>query len=126
MVYMSRPLSPASVEVPEAIKQRHQDSRSRYPQLNLSEGEYVISAVRRHPIGILQIWVVIILLIAGCIGAFYALFAQPDATVAASFGDPEAITQLALVGFCVLSIFLVIGGFVATYVYRNNRFYLTN
>ena len=52
IVHVARPLEPEKVELtPEQIR-RHERSKRIYPALNLSEGEYVVRSVRRHPIGL--------------------------------------------------------------------------
>jgi hypothetical protein len=46
IVHVARATEPLPVEVSEETKRRHEESRKRYPWLNLSEHEYVISAQR--------------------------------------------------------------------------------
>src|SRR5687768_8676358 len=63
VVYMARPHEPISPELSPAIKEKHTHSMKRFGYLNLSEGEYVISAVKRHPIGLIAIWGLVTLII---------------------------------------------------------------
>ncbi len=120
-VHVTRAMAPNDLVVPEHIKQRHEESVKRYPQLNLSEGEYVISAVKRHWIGLVEIWGVAFLLIltlAGLLAGF--LF---------DGGEPAGNSDIAVLGAVVLgmvSFLILVGAFVAAYVYNKNRFYLTN
>ncbi|HEX6461891.1 MAG TPA: hypothetical protein VFZ58_01305 [Candidatus Saccharimonadales bacterium] len=59
VVYTARPITPPKPELTPEERHRHEHSQQMYPSLNLSEGEYIISAVRRHPIGLLSIWFVV-------------------------------------------------------------------
>lgn len=122
VVYMTRPAEPMQQHISEAAQQRHADSLKKYPMLNLSEGEYVISAIRRHPIGLLSIWsVVIIVIVLSAVGAPFAIANQ-------SFLGPLPPGTMAALGMVLLLLnaFFVLGGFLATIVYNGNRFYLTN
>lgn len=120
VVHWTRPLEPLAPHVSEAALEKHKQSIQTYPNLNLSEGEYIISAVRRHPIGLLPIFLVlgtsIIAIVAGI--AMYANYAGQTSGVPAVGG----IIVIAI----LLSILLILGGFVAFYVYMSNRFFLTN
>lgn len=127
MVYMARPVDPAHPEVPEEIKKLSEESHKKYPHLNLSEGEYVITAVKRHPIGVIQIWAVVALIIFLFFAGFMYFFSNPENTgVAATFGDSETAAMVGAVIAGGISILVVIGGMIATYIYNSNRFYLTN
>lgn len=121
IVHMSRAIEPAKPEIPEEIKRRHEASVKQYPSLNLSEAEYIISEVRRHPIGLLLPIATSILLIILCVVAFAAYpFIKANAT--APLPQTEVV-DLALLG---LGILFAIGGYISYYVYASNRFYLTN
>lgn len=123
VVYLSRAISPHKQDISPEVLKKHDDSVARYPHLNLSEGEYVISAVRRHPIGILSIWTVVIL-------AVILLLAIPFIIASTSDVVPLNLTPAAItsgVSLILLGVILIIlGGLVATVVYDANRFYLTN
>lgn len=123
-VHFSRAIDPIHPEISPETKARHDESILRYPELNLSEGEFVISAVRRHPIGlILPVGLttfLILLTIAGL--AMYPSFVQTNSSnslTLPAFGD--AI----LVGTLLVALF-AIGGYIAVWVYLNNKFFLTN
>lgn len=122
VVYLSRAISPHQQEISPEMQQRHDESVRKYPHLNLSEGEYVISAVRRHPIGLISIWAVAAL-------AVLLLLAIPVIVIATE-SLPFNLTGTAAtsgVVFILLGVvLLVFGGIVATVVYDANRFYLTN
>src|SRR5690242_9042402 len=55
----------------EEEMQRSEQSKKQYPQLNLSDGEYVVAEVKRHPFGILQIWLIAFTLIAAFAALLY-------------------------------------------------------
>lgn len=118
---MNRPLEPAEVAISEETKRRHEQSMRDYPDLNLSEHEYVISDVPRHPIGMigpliatgLSVTLVFILLLN------YPFFAEALNLPMTSYG------LLLLMGILLILLF-IIGGYLAIWVYLSNKFYLTN
>ncbi|HEU5187226.1 MAG TPA: hypothetical protein VFT87_01850 [Candidatus Saccharimonadales bacterium] len=112
----------------QTIEHRHQESVSRYPRLHLSKNEYVLEEVRRHPIGIISIWAIVLLLV---FAIFFALtfYNANVAMLSESFlmGKGSLPSGAALFpGVLLLAIFFVLGGVIATIVYNGNRFYLTN
>jgi hypothetical protein len=126
-VYLSRPLEPARPEMSEEVKQRAEESHKKHPNLNLSDGEYVIVAVKRHPIGLLQIWGVLAVVALTLVAVFAAFIlndtSSPLVGVAGNAEQVQAVGGLILGGLMVL---LALGGWAATYIYNGNRFYLTN
>ena len=123
VVHMARPLDPAPPTVSPEIRQRHEASKRKYPNLNLSEGEYIISAVRRHPFGLLPIFLVVgtgILGLAVLVG-MYSNYVEASV-------DPSSLPSIAAVSLIALlfGVLFAIGGFMAVYIYTSNRFYLTN
>ena len=123
VVYMTRAISPHQQDISPEVSRKHDESQARYSQLNLSEGEFVISAVKRHPIGLISIWAVVIL-------AVILLLAIPFIIASTSDVVPLNLTPAAVtsgVSLILLGVVLIIlGGLVATVVYDANRFYLTN
>lgn len=124
VVYMTRPAEPLEQHISEAAKKRHEESKRAYPALNLSDGEYVISEVRRHPIGLFSIWfiVAVILGVVFIGGPILLSIAAPDLI---SSLEPGAITN-GILFLVFLAAFFIVGGVVATVIYQGNRFYLTN
>lgn len=108
-------------------QQLHEESVKKYPELSLSPGEYVLEVVRRHPIGLIGIWAAtgFLVFLALALVPFYAanqaFFAQIFGTTVAKLPSPAVmiIPSLIFLGFVGL------GGFIATYVYLQNRFYIT-
>jgi hypothetical protein len=117
-VHVRRPIAPEEVDIPEEIRQRYEESRRRHPRLNLSKGEYVISAVTRHPFGLFQIWAVALV--------FLFALAALMANFLADSNMSEEVMILSATGLGLVSFFIFAGALIATYIYNSNRFYLTN
>lgn len=111
---------------PEEL-QLHEQSKHQYPELSLSPGEYVLEVVRRHPIGLIAIWAAtgFLIILALAIIPLYASNVESvsrfTSTPIAKLPTPTAMAtpSLILIGFFLL------GGAIATYVYLQNRFYIT-
>jgi hypothetical protein len=116
-VYYQRPLEPSRPAITPEIQQKCEESRRKYPKLNLSTGEFVISDVKRHPIGLVGVWFFSALAITGIIGL----------VAIASSGDYWGMQPIAIgLAAFLLSALVVIGAYVATFVYNANTFHLTN
>ncbi len=117
----TREYEPVVEPMSDELKDKCQESRRRYPGLNLSEGEYVIVSIRRHPIGLLipvvVSIIVIALLLAGMIT--YPMIAE-DAT-----GEATGMEALSVAALCLILI-VGISGYLSVWVYLRNTFYLTN
>lgn len=122
VVYLSRAISPHQQEISPEVQQRHDESIHKYPALNLSEGEYVISAVRRHPIGLISIWCVVIIAVLLVIAMPFII--TSNSALPFTLTASAATSGIALILLAV--VLLLAGGMVATVVYNANRFYLTN
>lgn len=127
VVWMARPHMPEAPDIPEEALRRHDESVKLYPDLNLSRGEFIISAVRRHPIGLISIWLVsalVVVLSLGILGFFFA----NQGTFLAVFdgGSSTAVMAVFTAVFLLMAAMGVLGGFIATYVYQQNKFFLTN
>lgn len=123
VVHLARPHDPVRQDIPAEVMQKHEASEKQYPELNLSDGEYVISAIRRHPIGILSIWSVVGLIIALILFGLPFLVANRGLFEGVVGGQALGLLSAVLILLCGL---FVIGGLVATKVYRGNKFFLTN
>lgn len=122
VVHFTRAVAPEKPEISAEIAKKHQDSVRRYPQLNLSEGEYVINAVRRHPIGLVGPVLITALLIALIL---VGLLNYDIVTSALGGVSSPDFGPILLAG--VLAILLVgVGGYIAIWVYLSNQFFLTN
>lgn len=121
VVHMARAVEPVDVEISPEVKQRHEESRRSYPWLNLSEHEYVVSAVRRHSIGIWGAMAITTMLVAL---AFIAMFEYEDIARLLNLSEQSGGSFMLV---CVLFIIVsLIGGYLAIWVYLSNRFFLTN
>ena len=125
VVHMSRAIEPKQQEVSLETQKKHIESQSAYPHLNLSDAEYVISAVKRHPIGLVSIWAVVAAALLIVFVAFPALIAN-QGVVGDSIQLSSGLIASAGLVLLLLAILFILGGIVATVVYNGNRFYLTN
>lgn len=121
VVHMSRAVEPVDVEISPETKQRHDESMKRFPWLNLSEHEYIISAVHRHSIGM---WGPLIATSLSVSLVFIFMMNYPF--IADSLGLSLANYGLVLLTGILFVVLFVIGGYLAIWVYTNNRFFLTN
>lgn len=115
-------VEPAPVEtktVSEEDAKRHADSKRKYPELNLSEGEYVINNVPRHPLGLLTIW-------AATAVVCFVILMVPLNFHEGIIGLSAKSTLFGSIIIISLLVFTVLIGAVATMVYQANKFFLTN
>lgn len=121
-VHLSRAVEPIDQPLSTDIKTRHGQSLVDYPQLNLSEAEFVLSAVRRHPIG-MALPIVIMILFIALIGSL--IINYPLVMTSLGVMNPPAFDVVLLTGL-LLILLAVVGGYTSTWIFRNNRFILTN
>lgn len=127
VVHVARPLDPADPVISEETRRKHEASKQKYPYLNLSNGEFVILAIKRHPIGLFPIWGTVSLVSLLVLLAL-PLYAANQASVSSYLLNPSAVPSTGAVGFfllCLVGLF-ILGGVIATYVYLGNKFFLTN
>lgn len=122
---MSRAIDPKPQAISPETKKKHEESRRKYPGLNLSEGEYVISAIKRHPIGVFSIWLVVAAALLIVFVAFPALIAN-QGVLGTRFQLSSTLIASAGLVLLLLAVLFILGGIIATVVYNGNRFYLTN
>jgi len=122
VVHLSRAVNPVEPEITPQVRARHDESMAAFPQLNLSEAEYIISAVRRHPIGL-----VLPVGITGLLIAIVASLIINYPLMAPSLGLMNVPTHESIILTGSLFIILVLlGGYAAVWIYLNNKFFLTN
>lgn len=122
VVHLSRAVEPIQQEISPEMKAKHEQSVKEHPSLNLSPNEFIISAVRRHPIGLaipVGLTVFLVALVASI------LINYPLIMEGLGIFEPPAFGPVLLVGF-LLTVLFAIGGYIAIWVYMNNRFFLTN
>jgi hypothetical protein len=121
-VHLSRAVEPVEQTISPETKARHDQSMKDYPFLNLSDGEFVISAVRRHPIGLVLpvVFTVFFVALIASLMINYSLIME-------SFGilTPPSPGSIFLTG-SLLILLVLIGAYIAVWVYTNNKFFLTN
>ena len=123
VVHIARTLSPEKPTITPEIHRLHERSNRLYPNLNLSEGEYVISAVHRHPVGLIVPLAVGTLVIGLILSVLfnYDLFVEAFSIQGAlAESSTIAVPIWLFVGVVALSMF------ISYYVYVRNRFFLTN
>lgn len=121
VVHVARATEPIAVEVSEETKRRHDESMKQFPSLNLSDHEYIISAIRRHPIGMLAPLIATALSLSMM---FTLIFNYPF--ISELLGLPMSTYGSVLTIGILLAVLFMAGGYLAVWVYMNNRFFLTN
>ena len=124
MVYFSRPIDAQEPPISERTRARHEESARLFPNLNLSDGEYIVSAVKRHPIGLLSIWGIALALVGAFMLFFFTFMLGTDSS--SMLGSKESLQTTGIAVVLLIAIVAAGGALIATYVYNNNRFYLTN
>jgi hypothetical protein len=122
--HVAREIDPPKLPVNEDSQLRHEDSKQRYPFLNLSEGEFVILAVQRHPIGLLiPIAATVIGILVVYILAFMFIGTLQNGGVAL----PNTPSGSDIILFASLvALLLGIFGYIYVWVYLQNKFFMTN
>jgi hypothetical protein len=123
VVHIVRAIDPIKQEISDDIKKRHDISVRLHPGLNLSENEYIILALRRHPIGLFIPMLVGVFLIAVALVILTNYAAIVTALNIQGTLASMSVMAVPLLLFCLV---IAIGMFVSYYVYSRNRFYLTN
>lgn len=117
-VHVTRAVDPVEPQISPETARRHDESVAKYPDLNLSKQEYIISAVRRHPIGLIApvaVGGLLIVVILALLGLYPELVPG---------GNPP-LSSLILPAFLVV-VLIAIGIYSVVWVYLNNKFFLTN
>ena len=122
VVHAARPLEPTVPAVSPETKAHHDQSVRDYPQLNLSEGEYVILDIKRHPIGMVIPTAITLLLVVVLL-----VFAASFSSLTANIPLFPAVNPGAVLGIALLLVALVVlGGAITLWVYLQNHFFMTN
>lgn len=123
--HVGRSVEPIHQEISEDTKARHDESAKKYPFLNLSASEYVIKAIKRHPIGLLIPVLVSSFLVLLCLVAMVGYPSFVANSSGSSVAKMPSFDWVILVCL-LLAILFSIGGYIVTWVYLNNKFFLTN
>lgn len=121
-VHFHRAISPTKLDISPEVQAKHDESVKRYPFLNLSDAEYVISAVRRHTIGMFAPIASTTFLVALVLSI---LVNYP--AIATSYGivDDSMYGLVMIIGFSLITLFLI-GCYISVWVFKQNKFFLTN
>ncbi|HSW90892.1 MAG TPA: hypothetical protein VLF64_02755 [Candidatus Saccharimonadales bacterium] len=122
IVHIARSTDPIRQEVSPEIQKKHNESMRLYPNLNLSDAEYVISSVRRHPIGLFApvfVTGLLVAMIASFLANYYNIMQLLHIVNIPKFGTVLLLGVLAI-------ILVLMGGYIAIWVYLSNQFFLTN
>jgi uncharacterized membrane protein YdbT with pleckstrin-like domain len=120
---MSNPVEKTQPFISDATKIKHDHSRQLYPTLNLSAGEYVIVAVRRHPIGMVGPLALGVLLSAIAFAVLFNFDLIAERLQLSAAASNPGIFVLPILLFVIL---VCLGTYIAYYVYINNKLYMTN
>jgi len=122
VVHAKRNPDAVNMSVSPENARRHEESVGRYPHLNLSEGEFVIIDLKRHPIGLLLPVLATGILLLALIAVLIFYPSEQDSSL------PLTLPSFDIIMLPVLLVMLLvgIGGSVAIWVYLQNQFYLTN
>lgn len=104
-------------------KMRHDRSVNDFPEIDLDDDEYVEVSLSRHPIGIGMIWLGEAVAAAACL-ALWVFLMSSSSSLTINF-DSSAKFYISVVIFGLLGLMLVFG-WAGTYVYKNNKFIVTN
>lgn len=122
VVHSTREYEPKAFNISDDLKRKHEESAKNYPFLNLSEAEYVILDIKRHPIGML-IPIGVTLALVFAILAFVAIYPSISSSLT-TFVAPDTTS---IFGIAMLVIFgVVLGGAAVLWVYLQNQFFMTN
>lgn len=105
-------------KIPEQVRLRHEESVKLYPYLSLAPTEYVIIRLRRHPIGVIQIWLI-------TLAAFATLLLCTVLITNTVNLDAGTRAIIAIAGLVTATLSFVFGA-LATRIFRLNRFIVTN
>ena len=122
VVHVSRSVNPVKQDVAPEIQKKHEESKKKFPHLNLSEAEYVVRYVRRHPIGMFGtvfVTVFVVAVVASLLANYENFLSFLGVIDGVNFGTVLFLGLL-------LIILALIGGYIGLWVYLSNQFYLTN
>lgn len=117
-VHIARAAEPEKQSLSAETVRKHMVSKKRYPKLNLTEGEYVIAVIKRHPVGLflpMGLSGVMLVIIFAYLINYSNLYPSGKPT----FND------VASPAFALVALILLIS-YIIVVVYSKNRLILTN
>lgn len=125
VVHATRPLEPQEPQISEELKQKHEQAVKDYPDLNLTDAEYVIMNIQRHPVGLFAPIAISMFLIIMMLSFLfiYPMFMQTTGAM-----EGAGLPGFGIIAIIVLAACSIVGifGYIAVWVYLRNQFYLTN
>lgn len=121
IVHASRPFEPSVPEMSDKLRRKHDESLKKYPFLNLSPGEFVILQFRRHPIGLfwpVGLTGILLIIFISAMFIYPSMYEQSGGGMIA----PASVISI----LAILSLLAVGLGWLKTWVYLENQFFLTN
>lgn len=124
-VHLSRAIEPVEQPISPEVKRRHDESAKAFPNLNLSDAEFVINMVQRHPIGLVVpvgLGIFLVALIASVMVNFELIM---NSVAGPNIFPVQDARSVYLIGFLMI---LLVGAltYIHTWIYLNNKFFLTN
>ena len=120
-VVLDPPLSPEHSN--ETIKMKHDRSKRTWPNLSLSEGEFVIRMVPRSLIGLTgHVSISLFLITLSFIALLNYDLIAASINVRQQIIDPQTIIFSAIVVICITAL----GMYIIYYIYTSNKLFLTN
>ena len=114
---------PEDVQISDAARLKHMKSMKIFPDLELGEGDYVISSVHRHLVGLFLPFSIGVIFVAL---AFAAFFNYDVIVNIFQITGSMANSASMLWPVIIFTIFVLLSEYMIYYVYSNNRFFLTN
>lgn len=126
LVHANRDIEPQVPQISPELQRKCEASAKMYPFLNLSEGEFVVLRIKRHPIGLLMPIFFTSLTVATLV-ALMILVPDMFAGSRNSLMSGSILTEGLVLGILfILTIISVAIGAVSVWVYQRNQFFLTN
>ena len=122
-VHVIRPTDPEKQVISDSTRIKHTESAKTFPGVTLSEGEYIITSIGRHPIGLLlPLSLGLFLIVLSFVLIFnLGLMTKQIAAMGIVVNQPAMV--LAIFAFIGL---IVLGLYISYRVYSGNRVFLTN
>lgn len=124
LVHTTRTYEPKVPQISDALRRKSEESKRLYPYLNLSEGEFVMLRIRRHPIGLffpVGVTTLVLVLLSAALVLMPDIYASLDMSLVEL---PPITTTIG--GILFLMLFTGVLGGIAIWVYLQNQFFLTN
>jgi len=97
------------------LQKKHDESVKHYPNIQFAPTEYVVIDVQRTIFGLVLIWL-------AAIAAFVAILLFAAVMISITSIDPFTMFMIV----ATLGVICLVGGAIAQYVFRQNRFIITN